>query len=419
MREFLAVPAESVRLDFKERLDWADTAHKFSICRDIAGLANRSGGHLIVGVAELAGAGFRLAGMAADDPLPDPTDVNQVLRERFDPAISCEVAYVEVDGLRYGVIEVLEFATYPHICSRDASAGGPVILRTGDLYVRTDAFSTERARPADVRRIIESAVGKTGAAIARLVEPRPGEVSAQRDQPDRAAFTRYPTRRALRLTPLADPEPVRLSVLERQLLESRVTQRGYALVPRYMDPGLEGTLVVREVDRVIFEIERTDSADQTTMSVVEATRSLRVRIWESLWEDTSPDLGGDKVNVTSIFGFAYAGVLFAWRFYSASGVGRFQLGLGLTSPLGRALTIDPARFTGFFRSYRATSASDLWVSRDLQTASLTLQADRANVAQDLASELLEYWGWHANDDQIIRQLAAARQNLDDDPDPPP
>jgi hypothetical protein len=202
--------------------------------------------------------------------------------------------------------------------------------------------------------------------------------------------------------------------LEARLLESRVTQRGYALVPRYLDHGsLDAAMVIREADRVVIELERTDAADQTTMSVVEATRKLRVRLWESLWEDTSPVLGGDKVNVTSLFTFAYASTLFAWRFYSASEVARFQLELGLTSPLGRVLAVDPARFTGFFRTYRATSAADLWVAREVQTASLARREDRGDVAKDLLAELLDYWGWHASDDQASRQLAAAQESLDE------
>jgi len=421
LRTLLQAPAETLILDFKERFEWSDTAHKFELCRDIAAFANRAGGQLIAGVAEDRGAGgFRLVGVAADDPLPDPTELNQVLRDRFDPAISCEVAYVDVDGTRYGVIQVPEFATFPHVCSREAGvSGSPPILRPGDIYVRTDTLSTQRAGPADMRRIIESAVGKTGAAIAQLVGRHVDEAGAARapvEEP-REIFQRHPTRRSLRLTPLTTPAPLRLGRIEELLAEARVTERGYSLVPRYLDPGtVDEALTVREPGRVVIELERTFSGS-TTMSVVEATRDLHVNLWESLWEDSSPVLGGDKVDVTSVFRFAYAGLLFARRLYANGDVPRFRYGVGLTAPLGRALTIDHSRFTPLFRTYRATSASDLWVTREIQLAEVATQDDRATLTSDVISELLDYWGLHLNDEAIAAQLRNAREGLDDDPDP--
>jgi hypothetical protein len=411
----LDAPAESLTLDFKERLEWADPAHRFAIARDIAGFANRTGGRLVIGVSQRGAGEFRAVGMLPDDPLPDATDLNQVLREKFDPAISCEVAYVDVNGTRFGVVQVPEFATYPHVCSREAGTTGGPILRPGDIYVRTDALSTERATPADVRRIIEASVGKTGAAIAKLVGPASQEVPARLEPDDtRVVFDRHPTRRALRLTPIDQVDPVRLSELERRIMAARVTTRGYALLPRYFDPGrVDDALVLREPGRLVFEAEDTRGA-QSIMSVVDARSDLSVRVWESLWEDTSPQLGQDKLDVTSVFSFAYAGLLFANRLYSAIGVSRFVIEVGLTSPLGRALVVDHARFTGLFRRYRATSAADLWVRRDVRNDAVNSPEGREGVAAELSSELLEYWGLELNDEGVRVQVQAGRERIDGD-----
>ncbi len=218
------------------------------------------------------------------------------------------------------------------------------------MYVRTDAFSTERARPADVRRIIESAVGKTGAAIARLVARPPTDAVIGEPAPEATArpiFATYPTRRALSLRPLDDPSPVRLSQLENLIQESRATAHGHALIPRYVDPGiLDDAFVLRRAEGLVIELEREAFGGANVMSVVEASRTLRVRLSESLWEDTAHAVGAGKVDITAMFRFAYGSLLFAWRLYASAGVVRFRFEVGLTSPLGRTLTVDPARFMG-------------------------------------------------------------------------
>jgi hypothetical protein len=420
LAEMLSAPSESTRLDFKGRLDWQDPAHRFEVCRDIAGLANRDGGFLIIGVAENAAGGFRLDGMTADDLLPDPTDINQVLRERFQPSISCEAAYIDSAGVRYGVIQVPEFDRWPHVCVRDAGATGqPPTIRVGDVYFRNDMISTGRASALDIQRIIERAVAKTGAAIAQLVGPPVNRplVPTTRAEVELPAFERYPTRRALRFEPLdGDPPRQRLRRLEDLILESRVTLRGYAFMPRFFDPGrVDEAVVVREADRLIIEMERpTGFGPETVMSVVAAQPDLSIRLWESLWEDTANALGQEALDITSLFRFAYAGLLFGRRLYARAGVDRFRLGIGVTNPLGRILAVDHARFMPFFRNYRATSRQDLWVDRDVVTADLGEADRRASTAQDVVEELLDYWGCRLGAEVLAAHIREARAGLDED-----
>ena len=188
LAEMLAATSESTSLDFKGRLDWQDPAHRFEVCRDIAGLANRNGGFLVIGVSELAAGGFGLVGMPTDDPLPDPTDINQVLRERFQPSISCEAAYVDSGGVRFGVIQVPEFDRWPHVCVRDAGANGqPPTLRIGDIYFRSDMISSRQdlgrnstaGRTAGQQTAGAGAPCRCGTASLRTLPNTPGtEVGA-------------------------------------------------------------------------------------------------------------------------------------------------------------------------------------------------------------------------------------------------
>src|SRR5688572_29724761 len=118
LTHLLAAPAETPTLDFKERLNWADPAARFETLRDIAGLANRNGGHLVIGVAERNDR-FVAVGLAEDDPLPETTELNQALLARFDPGVPCTTGRVPIDGVEFGVIVVPEFERFPLVCNRE------------------------------------------------------------------------------------------------------------------------------------------------------------------------------------------------------------------------------------------------------------------------------------------------------------
>lgn len=408
--ELLRAAAESIFLDFKERLVWDDPAHRFAICKDIAALANASGGHLIIGVAEPAPGRFEWRGLAADDPLPDATTVNTVLRNLFDPAIRVEVAERTVDGRQYGVIEVSEFPRYPHICQREGGVpGSPPVLRPADIYVRTEALSSERAGPAAVRRIVERAVTKTGAAVAEMVGQRPAIPAAQ-EPPAGTTETigRFPTRRTLDLSPSVATEPVRIGRLEQLVVGSRVDAPGGPLMPRQLDLN-DGTAWIREPNRILMEGER-DWGRGPVLSVIEATTALRVRIAESLWEDTS-DVLEEAFDITTLFRFIYAGLLFAFRLYPATGVERIRVAASLTSPLNRVLTVDPAGFEPFMRDYRSSTRQDLRAEREVLVDDLATDEYRSATTADMAEELLEYWGFRIQPATRDAQLAAARRGV--------
>jgi hypothetical protein len=53
---FLADPQETVRLDFKEAVNWSSTGGQIVLVRDAVCLANRAGGMIVAGLRDL-GAG--------------------------------------------------------------------------------------------------------------------------------------------------------------------------------------------------------------------------------------------------------------------------------------------------------------------------------------------------------------------------
>src|SRR5262245_30991413 len=104
LRSVLAAPAESLTLDFKEAVGWSSLHNRLELARDIACLANRSGGLLVLGVKDKGSGTFENVGLAAEDDLPDPTVLGQVLANHFDPPPAAEVAEFAMDSKRFGVI---------------------------------------------------------------------------------------------------------------------------------------------------------------------------------------------------------------------------------------------------------------------------------------------------------------------------
>lgn len=110
-------------------------------------------------------------------------------------------------------------------------------------------------------------------------------------------------------------------------------------------------------------------------------RRLITRLWEGLWEDDVPEYGGDKLDITSLFQFTSAGLLFADRLFSAAGVNESRFEIGVVSPFGRVLTVA-ARYEGLWRAYRATSGVDLWIARDVDTGAAGDATQRGQIVAE-------------------------------------
>ena len=407
---------ETVSVDFKLRLDWSRSRrNKLETARDIACLANRDGGFLVVGVKDKPN--VARVGLADDDPLPDVTQLNEFVQQHFDPPIPAEVGIVEVAGASYGVIAVPPFSREPHICSKDGQdEQGELVIRNGDVYVRSDAMDCRRARGPEMRSLINRAVAATGEAIRLMlvsssVPESPDATSVGRPI-EAPALQRYPTLRAADLRPAPAPPPRRIRELETLLSNSAVLARsGDTLIPRYLNRlgGGEGVLI-RQPRGVIFEAEIGDDGQQV-LSVTEASRTLELRVRESLWEDASnvPGLRGQTVDIESLAAFTLGALLFGSRLFGAANVQRFGVSVGLLAPLGRRLWINPAHFVPFMQRYQATSGVDLWVTREVATEQVRSPEERQAVALDLVAELVEYFGFAllgGTWDSLVRQVRA-------------
>lgn len=161
LEQLLRVPSESLTVDFQERLDWDRGGRRqVETLKSLVCIANRRGGTIVIGVRDLDGNRFDSIGLAADDAMPDVTKLNQLIRSHFDPPVACEVAVMTIEGRRYGVIAVPQFQDTPHVCTRSAGEDPKTkkpIIQEGDLYVRSDAMNCERARPTEIRTILEHA----------------------------------------------------------------------------------------------------------------------------------------------------------------------------------------------------------------------------------------------------------------------
>jgi hypothetical protein len=400
LRTLLAAPAESVDLDFKEQVNWRSRRAKLELVRDIVCLANRNGGRLILGVADRGNNRFDAIGLVAGDDLPDSTVIGQLAAVHFDPPPIFRASEVEVDGNRFGVIDVDEFRRIPHICRTvGQDENGREVFREADILRRSDALECSRISTSDaLSSLIESAAVKMGAYARSVVEqraPAPNPPSLARPAleeyshpaPESLLGT-HATARACDLGPIeAQDRPVR--DLPGLVEAATVHGRYDTVVPRGIDiRRMAPSEIVREPDRIL--ITRSTGGDETT-SLIEASTNLRVRLRERLWEVD------DRVDFTSLVAYTLGCLAFAARFYEASAVETFEILVGLESPLGHVLATDPARFTPMFRTYIATSSEDIRVQRTLRTTDVTTADERAAIGREMVAELCWYFGYTVTD----------------------
>lgn len=402
LRAVLERPAESTTLDFKERIEWADRAAKLELARDIVCLANRNGGLLIVGVADAGGGRFNPVGLPAGESLPDPTEIARLVANHFDPPVMLTASELSVDGHRYGVIQVDEFQRTPHICKRIGQIPGAPhpVFRPGDLLRRSDLLECSRVDSAEgLQHLIESAAMKTGAIVGSMLRSVAPTVTVEP-----AGSLTEPTR-ACDLWPVPPTTSVSPRQLPGLLEAATVHSRGGVLIPRAIDVRrLASSEFVREPSRILAETSRGLRVDDgRSVSVVELTTGLSVRLRERLWEPEG------KIDFTSLVAFVVGSLLFGQRLYSAASVDRFAIRVGLLSPTGLALTTDSARYWPMSQTYVATTTVDVLVDRELSTE--TDASGRAEIARGIVEEIAWYFGFTLADGVFEAHLTNTRENV--------
>jgi hypothetical protein len=394
----LANPRESTSVDFKLRFGWDTRGGQIELARDIVCLANRNGGWLVAGVRDLGGGRFELVGLAEDDVIPDPTDLLKTVRKYFDPVPEIEVFEEEVDGRRFAVVSVSEFKRVPIFCTAIGNdERGNAVVRPGYIYRRSDELDcSPLVKPSAFQEVIEATIGKTGAAIRGMLDAEPQATAAERPSPPTPPEHQShlaDTLRICNLYPVERPQPVAILDLGEKVSEAAIRGRGGVYFPRMIDPRtMPPSAIVREPTRIIVERVRDERWTAFTGSLIEVTTDLHVRVREELWEAEG------QLNFSTTFGFVFQALAFARRFYEGTAVKEVDLAIGVTAALGRQLTDDPGRFSGFHQTYVATTPGDLVATRRVAIASLEKFEDRKALARSLTTELFGYFGFRMNDD---------------------
>jgi Putative DNA-binding domain len=129
--------SEAKDLDFKGPMGWdpkGDQAGCCGLVKDIIAMANTMGGHLVIGVQEVATGLDPVGLLSAELANWDTTKLNQFVNRYADPPINATLLKREHLGNAFVVIEVPAFPDMPHVCSIDF----PGVLRAATIYVRTD-----------------------------------------------------------------------------------------------------------------------------------------------------------------------------------------------------------------------------------------------------------------------------------------
>ncbi|HEX9215905.1 MAG TPA: RNA-binding domain-containing protein [Gemmatimonadales bacterium] len=165
LEQLLREGHESLGVEFKQSMNWADDATKAKVVKAALAIANkRDGGLIVFGLKPPAKAGSHtLEGMTK----PDHDSFNQdnvmgKVNAHASPSIDLTVRHLVMDGKLFVAIEIREFSDYPVICSNDVVAGGAVVAFKGRMYCRSRRTieTTEVRSVEDLRDILEIAVEK-------------------------------------------------------------------------------------------------------------------------------------------------------------------------------------------------------------------------------------------------------------------
>ena len=152
--ELIKKAEEGPTLDYKEDLSLVTNGDKAELVKDVIALANSGEmAHIIVGVEDGTGkpVGIKTSHKAEQ--------INQILKDKCDPAISVEYVEKNILGYKIGVIEI-KSENPPYIVSIPDKFGGPVsgepkkpfYIQRGTVFVRNYNMN-EGAKRADLDKM--------------------------------------------------------------------------------------------------------------------------------------------------------------------------------------------------------------------------------------------------------------------------
>lgn len=138
---------ESSDLEYKENFHRGDEALKY--IKTLVGMANNKGGRIIFGVKNSPHLPVGMNNAKFMDM--DPSDLDNLIRQNFSPAIEWSMETVVFEGKTFGVLTVKEADTKPVVCCRSKNG----ILREGAIYYRYRGESKEIGYP-ELRKLLDA-----------------------------------------------------------------------------------------------------------------------------------------------------------------------------------------------------------------------------------------------------------------------
>jgi hypothetical protein len=415
LQELLAQKTETRNLDCKASFSWdtADNDAKCELVKDILAFLNtQDGGLIVVGVRDDT---LEPVGMTdADFSSFDVTKVNDFLHRYTDPQSFCEVQKLTVDGLKFAVINVVEFKDIPIICKKAANSSkdpSKTILKLGGVYIRTEkATSVLVPSSEEMRDLVNRAVLKRGdqllSTIRTLLRGNPPAEETEIKRYDREIsetrkyfkevlppdFEEHGHWEVISMPQVYSRERVpSITAVYKSLVESEVSLRGWNF-PHFDRKAMSNFSDGRQ-------------SHTAFMHHVEAHRAYQsgLFVWRSLYWENFSDFAKQHGKVLSFVNVIYTVtefLLFFKRYYERIAPdASVRFSIEMTDIKDRALVAtDYPELFNFGKHVAAERG--LVIEKDYAVAELRASAEE--IAISIVQKIFEVFNWNAPDANMIR-----------------
>lgn len=415
LKELLAQKTETRNLDCKTSFSWGTADHdaKCELVKDILAFLNtQDGGQIVVGVQDET---LEPVGMTdADFTSFDTTKVNDFLHRYTDPQSSCEVQKLTVSGVKFVVINVLEFKDIPIICKKAANStkdSSKTILKLGGVYIRTEkATSVLVPTSEEMRDLVNRAVLKRSdqllSTIRTLLQGNPPAQATEIKQYDREIreareyfkeilpkdFEKHGYWEVISMPQTYSRERVTsITAVYKSLVESEVSLRGWNF------PHFD-----RETKSSFSDGRQSHTAFRHHIEAHRAYQS-GLFVWRGMyWEDFADFAKqyGKALSFVNVIYTVTEFLLFFKRYYERiSPDASVRFSIKLTHIKDRSLVATDWKTMDFLQGYSA-KVPRLVIEKDYTVSELRASAEE--IAISIVQKIFEIFNWSAPDANIIR-----------------
>jgi hypothetical protein len=415
LKELVGQKSETRNLDYKASFNWdtADNDAKCELVKDILALLNtQDGGRIVLGVRNDT---LEHVGMTdADFSSFDTTKINDFLQRYTDPQASCEVQKLTSGGLKFVVINVLEFKDIPIICKKAANSSkdqSKTILKLGGVYTRTEkATSVLIPTSEEMRDLLNRAMLKRGdqllSTIQTLLKGKPAAEEAQIKQYDREIaearkyfkeslpkeFEKYGYWEVISMPLTYSRERVpTITEVYKSLVESEVHYRGWNFP--HFDKDKKTNFSNGRQSHTSF------------MHHIEAHRAYQsgLFVWRGLyWENFSQFVKqhGKALSFVNVIYTVTEFLLFFKRYYERiSPEGSIRFSIAMTDIKDRSLEATDWNSIPFMADYSA-KVPTLEIEREYTVSELRATAEETAIG--VVQKIFEVFNWNGSDPNMIR-----------------